>query len=182
MRPRVLTEAWPRCPRAPVPLGRARALRTPGRLGPGAWACTRALGCAWLRLAALATFGARLFAPHSSVVHNSSPWPHTRPCPWGAHAHSAPLATWAQAPGRAPVPWVAPSGARCARYAPHTHPSPSPSPNPSPSPSPDPSAMGPSTWTRSYAANATAQSTLDVHREDHGHPLGHDRIGRWCTP
>ena len=100
------------------------APRTPGRWGPGAR--TRAFGLRLAALAALAALGARsvLGAPHSSLVDNSSSWPHTHLCPLVVHAHPwshlppwprallvapAPLAT------RAPVPWVVPGCARCAR-------------------------------------------------------------------
>ena len=71
---------------------------------PGPWAVhahswplgpRRAPLCLGLHLAALAVLaalGARpvLGAPHSSLVHNSSSWPHTHPGPWVVPAHSWP--------------------------------------------------------------------------------------------
>jgi len=83
-------QLWLLAAHTPVPLGRARALRTPGRLGPGARA--RVLGCAWLRSlrshpSLRSVLGQSLARP-IHLAHDSSSWPHTHPCPWVAHAHS----------------------------------------------------------------------------------------------
>jgi len=80
------------------------------------------LGLPLAALAALTALGAR---PVLGARHSSSR-PHTHLCPWVMHTRlvaPAPLAAWAQAPGRAPMPWFAPGCARCARPvlgAPHS--------------------------------------------------------------